>query len=122
MVINDYTEAKIFFQGLFCYESSIDDYGNLALDMGAASAGRCAFRITDVSIRMEEREEEPGCADICPPRVLIYFDCLKSECIFDPVAPEIGKHQSGVITIFDIEKGRKAYEYLIALKTFFLES
>lgn len=116
--IKDFEDASIYFNGLFDKPSSLDQYGNIVLDMGSASAGRIQFRITDVNISMEERPEEPGCADICPPRVIINFNCTKSECINDPVVPEFGKHSSGSVQIFDLKRGKKVYEYLTALKQF----
>lgn len=93
----------------------MDDYGNVILNMGSASSGRCGFRISDVKITMEEKPEEPGCADICPPRVLIHFECKKSECVYDPVSPT-GFYQTGVIEFLDVKKGKKAYEYLLAFQ------
>ncbi|MFA5297648.1 MAG: hypothetical protein WC389_05505 [Lutibacter sp.] len=115
--LNDFDDVKIYFAGIFDDSSQIDDYGNVLIDMGSASAGRLMLRISDVNIRMEERKEEPGCADVCPPRILIHFECRKSECITNPVsASEL--YQSGVIEFIDLNKGKKAYGYLIALKDY----
>lgn len=113
--LNDFDDAKIYFAGIFEDNSQIDEYGNVIIDMGSASAGSVMLRISDVNIKMEERKEEPGCSDVCPPRILIYFDCRKSECIADPSFVS-EKYQSGVIEFLDINKGKKAFGYLIALK------
>lgn len=115
--ITDFEDASIYFDGLFRETSKLDDYGNVIIDMGSASAGRVAFRITDVDIEMEEREEEPGCADICPPRILITFKCRKSECVYDPIMSD-SKYNTGVIEFQNLKRGRKAFRYLKELKRF----
>lgn len=115
--LNDFDDAKIYFAGIFEDNSQIDEYGNVIIDMGSASAGRVMLRITDVNIKMEEKKEGPGCADVCPPRILIHFECLKAACIRDP-ASDFEPNQSSVIVFDDLKKGKKAYEYLIALKEF----
>lgn len=117
VILNDFEDASIYFHGLFESPSSLDEYGNVEIDMGSASSGRMKFRINDVNISMEERPEEPGCADICPPRIIISFKCLKSECISDP-ALNIGMYSSSAIQIFNIKRGKKVFEYLKALKQF----
>lgn len=117
-VIRDFDDAQIYFHGLFDETSSLDEYGNLVIDMGAASSGRIQFRISDVAINMEERPEEPGCADICPPRVLITFICKKSECISDPAFMEMDKSEIGVIQILNVNRGKKAYRFLLELQGF----
>lgn len=118
VVLNDFEDASIYFDGLFESPSSLDQYGNIVLDLGSASAGRLKFRISDVNISMEESPEEPGCADICPPRIIISFKCIKSECISDPAFEEMGSYPSSAISIFNIKRGKKAFEYLKALKQF----
>ena len=115
--LNDFDDAKIYFTGIFEDGSQIDEYGNITIDMGSASAGRLMLRISDVNIKMEERKEEPGCADVCPPRILIHFECRKAECISDP-AFNFEPNQTGVIVFDDLKKGKKTYAYLIALKEF----
>lgn len=119
--LNDFEDAEIYFNGIFEDDSQIDEYGNILIDMGSASAGRLMFRISDVNIKMEEKPEEPGCADICPPRILIFFECRKSECISDP-AFNMENLQTGSITIFDVKKGKKAFEFLKAFKEFILKN
>ena len=116
--INDFDDAQIYFKGLFPDNSQLDDYGNTYIDMGSASSGRIYFRITDVNIEKEERGEEPGCADICPPRIILSFKCRKSSCLRDPSnVNEI--YKSGNIEFLNTNKGKKAFEYLIALKEYF---
>jgi hypothetical protein len=115
--LNDFDDAEIYFNGIFEDNSQIDEYGNILIDKGSASAGRLMFRITDVNLKMEEKPEEPGCADICPPRIIIHFECRKSECILDP-AFDMENFQSGSITILDVKKGKKAFEFLKAYKEF----
>lgn len=116
--INDFDDAKIYFDGLFQDESQLDDYGNTYINMGSASAGRVFVRITDVDIYKEEKKEEPGCADICPPRIIITLKCRKSNCARDPLANN-DFYESGTIVFYDIKRGKKAFEYLKALKEFF---
>ncbi len=120
-VINDFEDAKIKFHDLFDTPSKLDDYGNTEIDMGSASAGRVKFRIADVIISMEERPEEPGCADICPPRVLITFTCKKSECISDPAFSDFDDHRTGTIQIYDINRGKRAFAFLSELQEFFID-
>ena len=117
MKINDFTDAEIYFRGIFDDSCKMDDYGNVLLDMGSASAGRYSFRITDVKISKEEKAEEPGCADVCPPRILIHFTCKKSECIIDP-SFKSELYLGGTISFEDLKKGNKAFEFLIALQDF----
>lgn len=117
-VIKDFDDAKIYFHGLFEEPSRLDEYGNVEIDMGAASAGRIKFRISDVVISMEERPEEPGCADICPPRILITFTCKKSECISDPAFTEFTKSKTGTIQIHNINRGKKSFRFLKELQKF----
>ncbi len=115
--LNDFTEASIYFDGLFNEECSLDEYGNVVINMGSASSGRYKFRITDVNITMEKRKEEPGCADVCPERILIQFNCKKTACINDPVYPEADyKGEEGTIALYDLQKGEKTYEYLVELQ------
>lgn len=117
-VIKDFDDAKIYFHGLFEEPSKLDEYGNVVIDMGAASAGRIKFRMSDVVISMEERPEEPGCADICPPRILITFTCKKSECVSDPGFTEFTKFKTGTIQIHNINRGKKAFSFLKELQEF----
>lgn len=117
--LNDFEDAEIYFNGIFESNSQIDEYGNILIDMESASAGRLMFRITDVNFKMEEKPETPGCADICPPRIIIHFECRKSDCILDP-SFNSEKYQSGSITILDLKKGKKAFEFLNAFKKFIL--
>lgn len=119
--INDFDDAKIYFDGLFQEDSTLDEYGNAYINMGSFSSGRVSVRITDVAIDMEEREEEPGCADICPPRVIITLECRKTACLKDPLTSET-LYESSSLVFFNTNRGKKAYEYLIALQDFFTEN
>lgn len=121
MKFNDFTDVEIYFRGIFNENCSVDDYGNILIDMGSASMGRYAFRVTDVTFLMEEKGEEPGCADICPPRIIIHFACRKSECIADPFHPDL-KFQNGSITFMDLKLGKKAFEFLVKLQAFLKEN
>lgn len=114
--IKDMNDALVKFDEIFD-DSALYTNGLVTIDMGSASAGRYQFKITDVNISMEERDEEPGCADICPPRILIYFKCARGQCITDPAFAS-NMSDSGVIEIYDLAHGRKAYDYLVALKKF----
>jgi hypothetical protein len=119
--IDNFANAEIYFQGLFnagFEKQYIDEYGNIGINMGSASDGRIYFRITDVKISMEEKPQEPGCADICPPRVIIHFECIKSGCVRDFTNFDMAPTQSGTIVIFDVPKGKKAYEFLMAFQKF----
>lgn len=118
VVLNDFDDASIYFDGLFGCESSLNEYGDVIINMGSASAGRMKFRITDVNISMEERPGEPGCADICPPRIIISFKCIKSGCISDPAFTEMRASTTSAFAIYNIKRGKKAFEYLKALKVF----
>lgn len=117
VTLNDFQDASIYFNGIFENDSKLDEYGNVCIDMGSASAGRLSFRITDVNITMEEKKEEPGCADICPPRIIITFNCRKSKCMTDPTLNNY-VFQSGIIEFIDLKKGKKAFQYLQSLKKF----
>ena len=119
VTIQDFDDARIYFDGLFDENSTLDDYGNIVIDLGSASAGRYSFRITDVDITMEERPEEPGCADVCPERILLTLSCSKSECIEDPGIDSGLKTESAVIVFYDLGKGKKAFKIFNSLKAFF---
>ena len=122
--ISDFDDAKIYFDGVFnsySEDSGIDEYGNIYIDMGSASSGRHYFRITDVNLSIEEKPEEPGCADICPPRVIISFKCRKSVCLQDPTIQGTG-YIEGAIVFENIARGKKAFEFLKAFREFVLKS
>jgi hypothetical protein len=93
-------------------ETKIDELGNVEIDMGSASSGRVGFNLGKVHVNYEERPEEPGCADICPPRALLKFKCLNSDCISDPAMPDFDKTGTGVIVIEDLSIARKVFEEL----------
>ena len=93
----------------------IDRDGDLKLNMGAASAGRVYLNLKDVRLRKEERPEEPGCADVCPPRAIISFDCRKGDCVADPAMPDMGKFNTGAIEM-TIEKGRIVFPLLQSIQ------
>lgn len=110
---DNFEDAAIYLKG--CIGSEIDDYGNLVIDMGSASAGRYSLRLTDVDLTMEERPEEPGCGDVCPPRILITMTCKRSDCIGDP-AMEDWKQSSGTFVIYDLPRGKKTFNVLKQLQ------
>jgi|GEM_PF-1451161 len=115
--LTNYESASKYFDELFGSESHMDKTGNVLINMGSASAGRHQFDISDVNILMEKREEEPGCADVCPPRILIHFECKNSACMSDPTLDSYF-YRSGVIEFYDLRKGKEAYEYLLGLREF----
>jgi len=120
--IDSFKEATTFFSSIFSEESSLDSYGNLKIDMGSANSGRVEFRITDVNIKMEKRKEEPGCADICPPRILIHFDCKGANCVTDPSFRNKSLYDSGLIVFYNLKMGEVAYKYFIALQQYFINT
>ncbi|MGB0431340.1 MAG: hypothetical protein ACPGLV_12770 [Bacteroidia bacterium] len=114
-----FNEYSVYFHGLFdnnLGECSIDQYGNISIDNGSASAGRVSFRIIDVEISKEERPEEPGCADVCPPRTIISFDCKGGgDCVSDP---GMGYKNKGGVLVYSVERGKMVYDFLIDFKKF----
>ncbi|MFT7234041.1 MAG: hypothetical protein ACI8TA_003270 [Cyclobacteriaceae bacterium] len=117
-VFNDLDDVHIYYRGLFGSQSALpDELGNIVIDMGTASQGRVKMRITDVEITKEDRPSEPGCADICPPRTIITFSCIKAPCVSDPaIDGYVG--ESGSITIGSHKRGQKVYDFLLAYKKF----
>ena len=60
---------------------SLNKFGDLEADMGSASLGRFNLKLSEVkSVKLEFRGEEPGCADYCPQRGLIWFECVEQPC------------------------------------------
>ena len=120
---DNFSDYSIHFRGLFSNNlasASMDEYGNVLIDNGSMSGGRLSCRITDVELSIEERPEEPGCADVCPPRVIIHFDCKKGgKCITDP-GLDIKSH-SGVL-VYSVEHGKKAFDFLKDFQRFVLEN
>lgn len=98
----------------------IDRDGDLKLNTGAASTGRIYLNLKDVRLRKEERPEEPGCADVCPPRAIISFECRKGDCIADPVMLDMGKFNTGAIEL-TIEKGRVVFPLLQSIQSLLLD-
>jgi hypothetical protein len=93
----------------------IDKFGDLNVDIGSASAGRFRLNLNDVSVKLELRGEEPGCADICPQRALIWFECKDKDCVSDPAFQSPDRYSSTVGT-FSFEKGIDLYFTLCKLK------
>lgn len=109
--IADFDDATIYFSGIFGVTSTLDEYGNVFLDMATSSDTdtQYKFRITDVNITMEESTDTP-------PIVLIDFECRKTECVYDPFnSPPT---QTGSVTFDDVKRGKKAYNFLISLQEF----
>jgi len=120
--IDSFKEAKTYFSNVFSEDSNLDSYGNVKIDMGTANSGRVKFRITDVIVRMEERKEEPGCADICPPRIIIHFDCRSNNCMSDPTMSCKFLYNSGSIVFYDLKLGKVMYEYFLELQNYFIDN
>src|SRR5690606_13880092 len=97
----------------------IDRDGDLKLNTGAASTGRVYLNLREVRLRKEERPEEPGCADVCPPRAIISFECRKGDCIADPAMLDMGKFNTGAIEL-TIETGRVVFPLLQSLQSVLL--
>ncbi|MCB9234448.1 MAG: hypothetical protein H6581_22530 [Bacteroidia bacterium] len=114
-MFDNFEDAAIYYHGIFD-DDKVDEYGNIEINMGTASTGRLKLNLKDVTIESEERPEERGCADICPPRIIISFICIKGPCISDPALMDMPKNQSGSIVFMDIPKGRKAEKILKELK------
>ena len=97
---------------------NIDQRGNFEIDMGSFSAGRVGGKLGDIDIRREHREEEPGCADICPERILIHFTCKSNKCLYDPASKNDKNllFDSSVIQFFDIQNGNNMFDLLVELK------
>ncbi|HLW15424.1 MAG TPA: hypothetical protein VKX30_08015 [Flavobacteriaceae bacterium] len=115
--VDDFEDAKEHFDYFFSEGSTLDEDGNAYIDMGTFSDGRFSVLMTDVDLQMEERGEEPGCADICPPSVFITFNCRESKCLKDPLISDTLFEASSLV-FFDTSRGKKAYEYLRALQDF----
>lgn len=110
--IADFDDATIYLSGIFGVTSTLDEYGNVFLDIAGSSGTETQykFRITDVTISMEEKTLEP-------PIVIIDFTCRKTECISSDIAFGAPPTQSGAISL-DAKRGKKAYKFLINLQEF----
>ncbi|MFN4298303.1 MAG: hypothetical protein ACK4EX_01095 [Thermaurantimonas sp.] len=132
--ITNLVQAKRIFNQFFQDQNvSIDDYGNVYLGGGTGGDGHCYFRLTDVDFDLEERPQEPGCADICDERVFFHIKCRRSACIRDPwmennfyesknsVEELIELHPECSTMMFygDVKAGRAAFEALKRVKEFF---
>ena len=108
-VFATYSDAAIYLRGAI--DAASDPSGNITIDMGSASAGRCKFNVNDVALALEMRDEEPGCADICPPRTIITAVCAQGPCSSDIMVGR-EKHSSCSFTVFDQALGLHVYETL----------
>jgi hypothetical protein len=111
----NYEDAATYLKGLL-EGAKIDEYGNIEVDFGSASAGRLKLNLKDVTMKMEERPEEPGCQEMCPPRIMITFKCERGPCIEDPTMEDLSRRQVKTLDIHDIENGKKCYDVLKQLK------
>lgn len=120
-MFDNYDDYAVHFRGLFKHdlgECSINKHGKISIDNGSMSAGRVEFYIAEVDISMEEKPEEPGCADVCPPRTIISFHCTgRDNCIKDPAMDF--EYSSGILE-YGVEHGKKAFEFLIDFQNFLL--
>ncbi len=114
--IADFDDATIYLSGIFGVTSTLDEYGNVFLDISGPSGAtsQYKFRITDVTFSMQEKTLEP-------PIVIIDFTCRKTECISSDTAFGAPPTQTGTITL-DAKRGKKAYNFLINLQEFIKNS
>lgn len=96
----------------------VNNRGDFSFDMGSASAGRVSGNLNEVIISIEHKPERPGCADICPPMKIIYFECKNGgKCVTDPADPEIyGYFKKGSISFGNLLNGEKTYELLFEIQ------
>lgn len=114
---NNYLKEFEYFFGT--EESDLKKNGQVVLNLGSASSGRYAFNIRNVEFTIETRNEEPGCADICPPRTLLNIKCIEeANCIIDPSFPSL-RQSSAIAELIPMEKGIEAYLFLLKLKEYF---
>lgn len=114
-VFADYADAAIYLRGLI--NAGSDAYGNLTIDMGSFSAGRCMFNLSDVVLAIEKRDAEPGCSEMCPPRAIISMECSHGPCAADPFMKDM-KHNTCSFTLFDHALGDHVYETLRIMQRF----
>jgi hypothetical protein len=114
-VFADRTDAALYLRGAIGAES--DAAGNITIDMGSASSGRCMFNLNDVVLAIEMRDAERGCADICPPRAIITADCTHGPCTSDTMMRD-RKYGSCSFSVMDQAIGAQAYETLRILQRF----
>lgn len=102
-------------------ESQLTENGHVIINMGSARSGRYAFFIQEVEFQIETRAKEPGCADICPERTLLYIKCKENRnCIYDPILPDLTQNQA-IAEIIPVKQGVYAYLFLLDLKEYFLQ-
>jgi hypothetical protein len=108
--------VKRLLKSVYAETVDIDELGYTKIDMGSGSAGRIELFLNDVKLELKVRPTEPGCGDICPPRAIILFSCITGNCSSDPALPELGKLDSGLIVIEDIDLGKEVYNELKAIQ------
>ena len=119
--INDFTDARIYLDGIFKKNKvDLDEYGNLTIDMGSVERGRYGFRIIDVDIDIERKPgnfEECKGKD-CPPRIIVKFECTKSDCIYNPKQWTKEKFGQASLKFTDEKIGIRAYEFFKELQVY----
>ncbi|MEJ8756423.1 hypothetical protein WG947_05420 [Pontibacter sp. H259] len=104
--------VKRLLKSVYAETVDIDELGYTKIDMGSGSAGRIELFLNEVKLELKVRPEEPGCGDICPPRAIIIFSCITGKCSSDPALPELGKFDSGLIVIDNVDLGKEVFNEL----------
>ena len=122
--INDFTDARIYLDGIFKKQSvKVDEYGNLEINMGNAELGRYLFRIIDVDITLERRDVSQYCeGKDCPKAIGIRFDCKRSECVLDPKHCSKEKFPEATLNFSDKALGIRAYEFFKEFQVYIRKS
>jgi hypothetical protein len=95
----------------------INNKGDFSLDMGSASAGRVSGNLKDLSLKIEHKPKRPGCADICPPMEILYFNCVNTnKCLKDPALPKMGNYSQSSISFTNLEIGKATFKLLETIK------
>lgn len=115
---NSFIEYEVYAKGLGGNSLRIYPNGWVNIDMGSACAGRVLLDIDDVIVKLEVKPSGVCGNDGKDPIVEITFLCPDYKCVTSEQSINIGMYETGKIAVFDMEKGKMLYNFLIGFKEF----
>lgn len=115
---NDLKDVNYYLNGLLKEHGGdikIDDYLNVKVDLGSASAGRGKFNLKHVNILSEIKEAARGGTDYLDKRLFVTFKCKYTDCATDTY-PSTILTSSVTLVFYDIDVGQRFVKTMKKLK------